>query len=229
MLSLLQQTAPAAVTETTQSVVETPGQAGGIAVVTTTETTTVAVEPAGHDAHATHTMTGAPEHQATGMPQLDFSTYGNQIFWLVIALVAIFLILSRVALPRIGRILADRQGLMTGDLMAAEEFKQKAKDAEAAYDKALADARGEAQKIVAANKAAIDAELKGAIAKADAEISARAAESEARIREIRARAVDDARSVAEDVAAELVSRFGVAADGAALSQAVDARMKGSKA
>ncbi|TMV83769.1 F0F1 ATP synthase subunit B', partial [Thioclava sp. BHET1] len=35
-----------------------------------------------------------------GMPQLDFSTYGNQIFWLVVALVAVFFILTRVALPR---------------------------------------------------------------------------------------------------------------------------------
>jgi len=36
-----------------------------------------------------------------GMPQLDFSTFANQIFWLVVALIAIYLILTRVALPRI--------------------------------------------------------------------------------------------------------------------------------
>ena len=41
-----------------------------------------------------------------GMPQLDFSSWPNQIFWLVITLVAIYLILSRVALPRIASVLA---------------------------------------------------------------------------------------------------------------------------
>jgi len=44
------------------------------------------------------------------MPQLDFSTFGNQIFWLVVTLVAIYLILDRVALPRIAEVLAERIG-----------------------------------------------------------------------------------------------------------------------
>ena len=80
---------------------------------------------------------------AVGMPQLDFSTWGNQIFWLVLALIAIYLILSRVALPRIGAVLAERSGTITNDLAAAEDLKAKAVEAEAAYDKALIDAREE--------------------------------------------------------------------------------------
>ncbi|WP_299363332.1 F0F1 ATP synthase subunit B' [uncultured Paracoccus sp.] len=174
------------------------------------------------------TAAGAHDAAASaGMPQLDFSTFGNQIFWLLVALAVIYFALSRVALPRIGRILADRQGLMTNDLMAAEDFKQKAKDAEAAYDKALSEARTEAQKIVAANRAEIQGELDAAIARADAEISARTVESERRIGEIRASAVEDARSVARDVAAELVRTFGAQPDPAAIDAAVEARMKGA--
>lgn len=164
--------------------------------------------------------------ESAGMPQLDFATFGNQIFWLLIALALIYFILSRVALPRIGRILGDRQGLMTADLAAAEDFKRKAREAEAAYEKALADARAEANKIVAANKAEIDAELKTAIARADAEIAARTQESERRIAEIRQSAASDARTVARDVAAELVRAFGGNADGS-IDQAVDARIKGA--
>lgn len=175
-----------------------------------------AVAAGGHEAAA-----------SAGMPQLDFSSFGNQIFWLLITLAVIYLILSRVALPRIGRILADRQGLMTSDLATAEDFKRKARDAEAAYDKALANARVEAGKIVAANKAEIDAELKAAIARADAEISARAVESERRIGEIRASAAQDVRTVARDVAAELVRAFGGNPDPGALDTSVDARMKGA--
>ncbi len=98
---------------------------------------------------------------------------------------------------------------------------------EAAYDKALADARSEAQKIVAANKAEIQKELDAAIAHADAEISARAAESEKRIGEIRASAVEDARAVARDVTATLVETFGGAADQNLVNEAVDQRLKGA--
>ncbi|ARJ70851.1 F0F1 ATP synthase subunit B' [Paracoccus contaminans] len=192
----------------------------------------------GHAAVAAHSApgtdavhaVGAGGHDAAasaGMPQLDFSTFGNQIFWLLVALALIYLILSRVAIPRIGRILGDRQGLMTADLAAAEDFKRKARDAESAYDKALADARAEANKIVASQKAEIDADLKAAMARADAEISARSVESERRIGEIRESAVTDARTVAQDVAAELVRAFGATPDAAAIDAAVDARLKGA--
>ena len=112
-----------------------------------------------------------------GLPQLDFTTFGNQIFWLLVTLVVIYFVLSRIALPRIAAVLAERQGAITIDLAAAEDLKVKAVEAEQAYLKALADARTEAQTIVGQAKAEIKAELDAATAKADAEIAARAAES----------------------------------------------------
>lgn len=134
---------------------------------------------------AGHAAEAAQAAELSGLPQLDVSTFSNQIFWLVLCLLVLYWVLAKVALPRIAAVISDRQGAVTGDLMAAEEFKQKAKDAEAAYDKALADARSEAQKIVAANRAEIQKELDEAIAHADAEIAARSAELEKRIGEIR--------------------------------------------
>ena len=165
--------------------------------------------------------------ESTGLPQLDIATFPNQIFWLVVTLLALYWVLSNVALPRIAAVISDRQGAITGDLMAAEEFKQKAREAEAAYDQALADARSEAAKIVAANRAEIQKELDAAIAQADAEIAARTAESEKRIAEIRESAVTDAREVAREVTAELVSSFGGNVDQGAVDQAVDNRIKGA--
>lgn len=169
---------------------------------------------------------GAEAAASTGMPQLDFSTFPNQIFWLVVTMLVLYWVMSRIALPRIASVLSDRQGAITGDLMAAEEFKQKAKEAEAAYDAALAEARSEAQKIVAANKAEIQKVLNAAIADADAEIGARTAESEKRIGEIRDSAQTDALTVAKDVTAELVRIFGGKADQAQIESAVDSRLKG---
>ncbi len=159
-----------------------------------------------------------------GMPQLETATFGNQIFWLVIALLAIYFILSRVALPRIAAILAERQGTITNDLAAAEDLKNKATAAEEAYDKALADARAEAQKIAGETRAAIQADLDVAIEKADAEIAARAAESEKAIAEIRAGAMEAVESVAKDTAAEIVSVLGGKTDG--IEGAVANRLKG---
>lgn len=175
---------------------------------------------------AADTAHGAAEAASPGMPQLDFSTWGNQIFWLVITLIVIYLVLSRVALPRIASILAERQGTITNDIAAAEDLKAKAQDAEAAYDKALIDARAEAGRIVAETKAGIQADLDDAIATADVQIAAKAAEGEKVIAEIRAGALESVKDVAKDTAKEIVAAMGGKADAKSITSAVTARMKG---
>ncbi|AGI66376.1 ATP synthase B' chain [Octadecabacter antarcticus 307] len=169
--------------------------------------------------------TGA-EAGGAGMPQLDFSTFPNQIFWLLVTLIVIYLILSRVALPRIGAVLAERSGTITNDIGAAEELKMRAIRAEAAYDKALADARSEAGKIVAQAKSDIQAELDVQIQKADAEIAAQTAESAKAIADIQAGATDAIKVVAKDTAKEIIAAFGGKVDAKTVTAAVTARMKG---
>ncbi|TCO74239.1 F0F1 ATP synthase subunit B' [Rhodovulum euryhalinum] len=164
--------------------------------------------------------------EAVGMPQLDFSTFPNQIFWLVVTLVVIYYVLSRIALPRIGAVLAERQGTITNDIVAAEELKLRAQEAERAYQKALADARAEAQRIVAETKAEIKADLADATARADAEIAVRTAEAEKQIAEIRAGAMASVTEVAKATAVEVVAALGFKADAGAVNAAVDDKLKG---
>ena len=163
---------------------------------------------------------------ALGMPQLCADWMPNQIFWLLVTLIAIYFVMSRIALPRIGAVLAERSGTITNDIAAAEELKNKAAEAEAAYDQALLDARAEAQKIVAEAKAEMQVELDVALQKADAQIAAKTAESEAAIGEIRAGAVKSVTAVAKDTAKELVVALGGTVDAKTITAAVTARMKG---
>lgn len=167
-----------------------------------------------------------PDGSAIGMPQLCVDWMPNQIFWLLIALVAIYFVLSRIALPRIATVLAERQGTITNDLTAAEDLKQKAIEAEEAYTAALATARTQAQEIIAQNKADMQADLDTAIAKADAKIAAKAAESEKTILQIRASAAENVEAVAKDTAGAIVAALGGKVDDATMSAAVDAQLKG---
>ncbi|HEY9037527.1 MAG TPA: F0F1 ATP synthase subunit B' [Roseovarius sp.] len=163
---------------------------------------------------------------AIGLPQLCPDWMGNQIFWLVVSLAVIFFVLSRIALPRIAAILAERQGSITNDIAAAEDLKVKASEAEAAYDKALADARSDAQNIIAQTKAEIKADLDAAMAHADAEIAAKTAEGEKAIAEIRAGALESVKEVAKDTAREIVVAMGGQADAKTVNAAVTSQMKG---
>ncbi len=175
---------------------------------------------------ATETLE-AGDAAAPGMPQLDFSTFPNQIFWLVVTLIVMYLILSRVALPRIAAVLAERQGTITNDLAAAEELKLKAIEAEKAYEQALADARSEANRIIGLARDEIKADLDAAIAEADAEIAAKAAESEKAISEIRANALTSVAEVARTTAVEIANVLAPGQiDEAVILAAVDTRLKG---
>ena len=183
----------------------------------------MATEPI--ELEAAGTCVGA-DGSAIGLPQLCFDWFPNQIFWLLVTLVVIYAILSRVALPRIAAILAERAGTITNDLAAAEDLKLKAKEAEAAYDKALADARTEASRIADEARADIQRDLDAEMAKADERITARTAESERAIAEIRDQATASVQEVARDTAREIVAALGIEADPARVDQAVDARVKG---
>jgi F-type H+-transporting ATPase subunit b len=167
------------------------------------------------------------EHAESGMPQLDPSIFPNLIFWLVVALVALYLILSKVALPRIGTVMTERNDAISNDIEQAALLKRRAEEAEASYNAALAKARDEAHKIAAEAKAQIDKELAGLMAKADAEIAVKTRDSETRIGEIRDSA---ARSVEEVARATAVEIVGALMPGMADADAVDAaianRLKG---
>ncbi|ROT99377.1 F0F1 ATP synthase subunit B' [Histidinibacterium lentulum] len=182
----------------------------------------------------TTTEAGAPVAEACvdaggsaiGMPQLCTEWYANQIFWLLVTLAAIYFILSRVALPRIAAVLAERQGTITNDVASAEEMMLRVREAEAAYEKSLADARAEAKTISDETRAKIQAELDKELSAADARIAEKTAESEKAISEIRETAVENVRLVAADVAAEIVALMGDKADAKAIEAAVAERVKG---
>ena len=169
----------------------------------------------------------AADEKKGGMPQLNFESYGSQITWLVISIVVLFIIMKTIALPRIASGLEERSDAIEDDLDRAAEFRRKAEEAEAAYDKALADARAKAQEIAQATRDDIQKDVDAAIAKADAEIAARAAEGEKRIAEIRASAMEAVEEVAGDAAEAVVGAVAPdVADAKAARAAVAAALKG---
>ncbi|MEM9781321.1 MAG: F0F1 ATP synthase subunit B' [Pseudomonadota bacterium] len=172
---------------------------------------------------ATPSEDGA-EQGSGGLPQLDFDTWPSQIIWTAVALLVLYQLMTNYALPRISGILETRADTIADDLDRAEMLEQKAREASEAYDKALAEARQSAQKIAEQTRAEIQTRVNAAMEKADAEISARTAESEKRIGEIQAEAAENVKSVAREVATALVDKLAPGTgDDAALSAAIDGR------
>ena len=169
---------------------------------------------------------GAGPALGAGLPQLDTSQYAPQVIWLAISFGLLYVLMARVALPRIGQVLEDRQDRVNDNLEKAQSLKAEAEGVVEAYESALADARAEAQAIVhqAAERMAADA------AERQARLSERLAgeikAGEARINEAREQAVANIRHVVIEVAGAAAERLsGGALDGKALESAVDAALK----
>src|ERR1044072_4696297 len=88
----------------------------------------------------------ASEHGG-GFPPFQKETFASQLVWLVITFVALYLLISRIAVPRIGGILEDRAKRIEEDFARAQRDKEESEAALAAYEKALADAGSRAQAI----------------------------------------------------------------------------------
>src|SRR3954453_19265754 len=85
-----------------------------------------------------HTEANGGQHG--GFPPFDPSTFASQLVSLAITFVALYLLMARVALPRVGSILEERRARIDGDLGDAQRLKARSDEAIAAYEKALADA-----------------------------------------------------------------------------------------
>src|ERR1700756_1093019 len=97
----------------------------------------------------------APSETPAGhpaFPPFEAEHFPSQLVWLAISFVLLYVLMSRIALPRIGGIMAARSKIIGDDLAAAEQVKEGRNAAQAGYEKALADARGRAQAIAGATR-----------------------------------------------------------------------------
>jgi F-type H+-transporting ATPase subunit b len=148
----------------------------------------------------------ASEH-GRGFPPFEKQTFASQLVWFALTFIALYLLMSRVALPRIGSILEARRKRIEGDLAQAQRFKDESDAAIAAHEKALAEARGRAQSLAneMREKAAAAAEARRK--EVDAKLHSRIAEAEKTIAATRSAAMTNVHGIASEAAAAIVERL----------------------
>ena len=160
-------------------------------------------------------------------PPFEKSTYASQLVSLLIAFVALYLIVSRIALPRVGGLLDERQKKIEGDLAAAQTLRDESDAALKAYESELAAARSRAQAIGAETREKLSAASEAERKTLEQRLSVKLAEAEKTIAATREAAMSNVRSIASDAAIAIVQRLtGVAPDRRSANKAVDATLKG---
>lgn len=159
---------------------------------------------------ASETTTSTEAHGGQGggtLPQLDTSTYPSQLLWLALTFGALYLVLSRVLLPRIASAIETRKSRIASDLSQAEQLNQQAQTASDAYDKALADARTRANAIAQENRAEVTSQLDAEQARVDQELTAKMVQAEAAVAATRAKAMGEVGSIASSLVADVVEQL----------------------
>jgi len=179
------------------------------------------------DAKGATAHTEAEGGHKAPFPPFQKDTFASQLVSLLIAFVALYLIVSRVALPRVGGLLDERQKAIEGDLTEAQKLKDASDAALKAYESELAAARSRAQAIGAETReklnAAADAERK----RLEERLAVKLAGAEKTIAATRETAMSNVRGIASEAAAAIVQRLaGLVPDGKSVESAVDASLKG---
>jgi F-type H+-transporting ATPase subunit b len=142
-----------------------------------------------------------------GLPQLDATKFAPQLFWLVLTFVALFIILSKVALPRVGEVITERRDRIQRDIDAAAKLKADTDKALADYEKALADARAKASGIAKETREMLAKDTEAQKAKVESQISVKLAEAEKRIGDTKSKALSAVNDIAADTAVAVVSKL----------------------
>jgi F-type H+-transporting ATPase subunit b len=160
------------------------------------------------------------------MPQLDAATFPTQVFWLAISFLVLYVLMSRLGLPRIRRIIDERRGRVAGDLERAGQMKSETEAVIAAYEKKLAEARAEAQRTLKETTERLNAEAAERLRAVAQKLAGETAAAEKRIAEAKSAALANVRTIAVDVARAATSKLtGIEVEAARAAAAVDAVLK----
>src|SRR5215831_21327083 len=161
-----------------------------------------------------------------GFPPFDSHTFASQLFWLALAFIALYLLMSRIALPRIGSILEARRQRIQDDLAEAQRFKDASDAAIAAHEKALAEARGRAQALANETREKAAAAAEARRKQVDAQLGTRIADAEKSIAKTRSAAMANVHGIASDTAGAIVERLtGIAPASRDVAEAVSNVLK----
>jgi F-type H+-transporting ATPase subunit b len=180
-----------------------------------------------------HGTKGATAHTAAEgghkapFPPFQKETFASQLVSLLIAFVALYLIVSRIALPKVGKTIDDRQAAIEGDLAAAQKLKDESDAALKAYEADLAAARSRAQAIGTETREKLNAASEAERKTLEDKLAVKLADAEKSIAATRTAAMSNVRGIAADAASAIVQRLtGAVPDGKTVETAVDASLKG---
>jgi F-type H+-transporting ATPase subunit b len=161
----------------------------------------------GAPAAATHGTVTHGGKEGADFPPFDTANFAPQIFWLALIFGLLYVLMSRVALPRVASILHERQSKISSDLDASREFQTKAEAAAAENEEKLRATRAQAQSIGREAQQQAAAQTAARRAASEQEFAAKLAASDRQIADAKTKALTNVENIAVDAAASILEKL----------------------
>ena len=152
-------------------------------------------------------MASNSDSNAVGMPQLDFSTFPNQIFWLVIFCIVLFAIVKFFIIPRMEDIFANRRKIIDGNIAKAEEIRLRVSEIEKQIEEELQKAKSQCDEIMNASGNNIKEQMALALEDSKVATTQLISEAEGRLKELRDGSEAAIERISEELASEIISKI----------------------
>jgi len=141
------------------------------------------------------------------MPQLDPDTFAPQLIWLAITFLGLYIVMARVALPRIGNAIEHRRDRIANDLDQAQALKEATDRAIATYEARMAEARAKAHDMNQETRQKLKDEVEAERARIETDLAEKVAKAEKRIAKVKDGALVEMEKVAGDLAGDIVAKL----------------------
>ena len=141
------------------------------------------------------------------MPQLDFSTFPNQIFWLVIFCVILFAIVKLFIIPRMEDIFANRRKIIDGNIAKAEEIRLRVSEIEKQVEEELRKAKAQCDDIMNTSGNNIKEQMALALEDSKIATSQLIKEAEERLKNLRDGSETAIEKISEELAKEITNKL----------------------
>ena len=152
-------------------------------------------------------MASNSDSNAVGMPQLDFSTFPNQIFWLVVFCVVLFAIVKFFIIPRMEDIFANRRKIIDGNIAKAEEIRLRVSEIEKQIEEELQQARTQCDESMNTSGNNIKEQMSLALEDSKIATTQLINEAEGRLKELRDGSEAAIERISEELASEIISKI----------------------
>ncbi|GJM03319.1 MAG: ATP synthase subunit b [Rhodomicrobium sp.] len=148
-----------------------------------------------------------PAAEKKVFPPFDQTTFESQLVWLALTFVLLYVVLSRMALPRIGEVLEERQDRIQRDMDEANRLREETDKAIATYEEALATARKKANEIAEETRADLKAEIAKEQQVVEDKIAAKTSQAEASITAAKEAAFSEVGKIAQATTSTIVEKL----------------------